>query len=262
MGYLYDDPAVLADLQAGRLESLVHLAEQGISAGMMCINVQLMHYTLDQRTLIPRVIRTLVESTGCAISIDTRDPVALELGLQAYRPYKALCNVVNGEWENLHTFLPVIAHYGAAIGTALVYEKGVPQSVEERVEVARRIVETAEAYGIPREDVAVDCVCLPSSVVPDSMHTTLSTIEAVHEELGAPTLLGISNAGVMMPEHELLDLAYLIAAVSTGLDVAMVSPTTPLIDGIVPAMDFLSGKDPYGKRFLNWYRARQGLPER
>ncbi|MGQ9516712.1 MAG: dihydropteroate synthase [Anaerolineae bacterium] len=262
MGYIYEDPRVLAELQAGRLDALIRLAEQGIAAGMTCINVQLMHYTLDQRALIPKVIETLVERKGCAIAIDTRDAVVLEWGLRAYQPYKALCNVVNGEWENLRTFLPIIAKYGAAAGTALVYERGIPQTVQERVEVARRIVEAAEACGIPREDVAMDCVCLPSSVSPNSMPVTLRTIQAVHEELGAPTLLGISNAGVMMPEHELLDLAYLIAAVAHGLDVAMVSPTTPLIDGMVPAIDFLSGKDVYGQRYLDWYRRKQGLPSR
>ncbi|MGC8827719.1 MAG: dihydropteroate synthase, partial [Anaerolineae bacterium] len=168
-----------------RLDALIQLAERGIAAGKTCINVQLMHYTLDQRTLIPRVIETLVERTGCAIAIDTRDAVALELGLQAYRPYKALCNVVNGEWENLHMFLPIIAKYGTAIGTALVDEQGIPQTVGERLRVARRIVEAAEAYGIPREDVAIDCVCLPASVAPNSMPTALRTIQAVHEELGA-----------------------------------------------------------------------------
>lgn len=262
MGYIYEDPQVLAELQAGRLDPLIRLAEQGIAAGMTCINVQLMHYTLDQRKLIPQVIETLVERTGCAVAIDTRDPVALEMGLRAYQPYKALCNVVNGEWENLHTFLPIIAKYGAAVGTALVYEQGIPQTIEERLVVARRIVETAESYGIPREDVAIDCVCLPSSVAPNSMPTTLRTIQAVHAELGAPTLLGISNAGVMMPEHELLDLAYLVAAVSWGLDVAMVSPTTPLIDGMAPAIDFLAGKDPYGGRYLSWYRRKHGLSGR
>lgn len=262
MGYIYEDPRVLAELQAGRLDALIRLAEQGIAAGMTCINVQLMHYTLDQRTLIPRVIETLVERTGCAIAIDTRDAVALELGLQAYQPYKAFCNVVNGEWENLHTFLPIIARYGGAVGTALVYEGGIPQTVSERVRVARRIVETAESYGIPREDVAIDCVCLPSSVAPASMPVTLQTIRAVHEELGAPTLLGISNAGVMMPEPELLALAYLMAATANGLDVAMVSPATPMIDGLVAAMDFLTGTDPYGRRYLDWYRKSRGLPTR
>ena len=82
--------------------------------------------------------------------------------------------------------LPIIARHGAAIGTSLVYEGGVPQTFE-RLMVARRIVDAAEAHGIPREDVLIDAVCLPSSVVPGSIRVTLETLRAI-QELGAPTL--------------------------------------------------------------------------
>jgi len=225
-----------------------------MAVGMPCINVQLMERSLNQIDLVPRTIETLVEETGCAIAIDTRDAGVLAAGLEAYRPYKALCNVVNGEWDNLHTFLPIIARYGGAVGTALVYEKGVPQTVAERLLVARRIVETAESYGIARQDIAIDCICLPTSVAPASMRTTLETIAAVRDELGVATLLGTSNAGTMMPKPELLDLAYLIAAASFGLDVSMTNPATPLVEGMVHAIDFLMGTDMYGKGYLSWYR--------
>jgi 5-methyltetrahydrofolate--homocysteine methyltransferase len=115
-------------------------------------------------------------------------------------------------------------------------------------------VETAESYGIARDDVAIDCVCLPSSVAPGSMRTTLETIAAVHSDLGVATLLGTSNAGVMMPQPEMLDLAYLIAAASYGLDVSMTNPATPLVEGMVNAIDFLMGTDMFGKGYLNWHR--------
>jgi len=254
MGYYYERPEILAELQDGRLDTMVQLARDGIAVGMQCINVQLMEKSLDQMDLVPRTIETLVEETGCAIAIDTRDPEVLEAGLKVYSPYKALCNVVNGEWDNLHTFLPIVARYGGAVGTALVYEEGIPQTVVERVKVARRIVETAESYGIARGDVAIDCICLPSSVAPDSMRTTLETIAAVRSDLGVATLLGTSNAGVMMPQPELLDLAYLIAAASYGLDVSMTNPATPMVEGMVNAIDFLLGTDMYGKGYLSWHR--------
>ena len=34
--------------------------------------------------------------------------------------------------------LPIIAEHGAVAGTALVYENGLPETVEERINVARR----------------------------------------------------------------------------------------------------------------------------
>jgi 5-methyltetrahydrofolate--homocysteine methyltransferase len=196
----------------------------------------------------------LWEATGCAIAIDSRDPAIVERALAVY-PYKALCNTVTGEPEVLRTMLPVIAQYGAAVGTALVDEQGVPETVEARLAVAGRIVRAAEAHGIPREDVMIDGVCLPSSVMPDTARTTLQTLKALHEELGVPTLLGISNAGYGIPNPTPIDLAYLVAAVSWGLDVAMVNPATPCLAEVVPAIDFLMGTDRYAQRYLRRYRA-------
>ncbi len=253
MGYCIEKPEVLAELQDGCLSSLLKLAEAGMEMGINVVNVQLMQPKLDQLKLMPRVIELLVEKTGCCIAIDARDTKVVEAGLVAY-PYKAMCNIVNGEKDNLKKMMPIIAKYGAAVGTALVYEKGIPETVKDRVLVAKRIIDAAEAHGISREDLAIDAVCLPIGVVPNSMQVTLETIKAFHEELGVPALLGISNAGYMMPNPGLIDLAYFVSGASWGLDVAMVDPCTPHLSQMTSTMDFLNGIDPYGVEFLRQYR--------
>lgn len=258
-GYYCERSSIQAELGEGRFDSLVALAFDGMALGLPVFNVQLMATEVIhlERRLLPRLAASVFEQTGACIAVDSRDPQTVDETLAAY-PYKALCNAINGEHENLRTMLPIAARHGAAIGTALVYERGVPQTVHERVEVARRIIDAAEAHGIPREDVLIDAVCLPSSVMPDSMRVALETIKAIHEELGAPVLLGISNAGHLMPEPRMLDLAYFAAAVSWGLDVAMIDPSTPLLPWLAHGLDFLMGSDPYAKGYLAYYRkARQ-----
>ena len=256
MGYYYGKPQVLAELREGRFDSLIELARAGQAIGIQVVNVQLMEPTLNESDLLPKVVKALHEATGCAIAVDSRNPDVVDKGLGAY-PYKALCNSINGEVAVLEAMLPIVARHGAAMSGSLVYEKGVPKTVEERLYVGRRIVEAAEAHGIPRQDVILDAVCLPSSVEPDSMRMTLQTLDAFHKELGVPTLLGISNAGFLMPEPGLIDLAYLVAAVSWGLDVAMVNPFTPLLAEEIRAVDFLMGKDPHAKGFLSYYRTHR-----
>lgn len=255
-GYYYARPEVLAELQQGRFDSLIRLAQDGMELGFPVFNVQLMEPTLidRERELVPKAVQAIYEATGCCIAVDSRDPAVVDLALAAY-PHKAMCNSVNGELPNLKSMLPVIARHGAAIGTALVYEKGIPQTVAERLFVARRIVEMAEEHGIPREDVMIDAICLPAGASPDSMRVTLDTLKALHEELGVPTLLGISNAGFMMPNARLIDMAYFIAGVSWGLDVAMIDPFTPYLPWLARAMDFLMGIDPYAQKYLAYYRA-------
>lgn len=255
-GYYYQRPEVLAELHQGRFDSLIKLAKDGLDLGYPVFNVQLMEPSLidRERELVPAAAAEIYRATGCCIAVDSRDPEVVDRALSAY-PYKAMCNSVNGEMANLKSMLPVIAKHGAAAGTALVDEKGVPQTVEERLFVARRIVKLAEEHGIPRQDVMIDAVCLPAGVVPDSMRVTLETLKAFHEELGVPTLLGISNAGFMMPNARIIDMAFFIAAVSWGLDVAMIDPFTPYLPWLSRTMDFLTGVDPYAGEYLVYYRA-------
>lgn len=257
-GYECERPEVQAELAAGRFDSLVQLARIGVELGLPVFNAQLMAPDLApfERTLLPRLVEAVYAETGACIAVDSRDPQAVDEALGTY-PHKALCNSVTGERENLRTMLPIIARHGAAIGTGLVYEGGVPKTVPERLMVARRIVEAAEAYGIPRADILIDAVCLPASVAPGSMRITLETLKALREELGVPTLLGISNAGHLMPQPRMLDLAFFAAAVSWGLDVAMIDPRTPLLPWITRGLDFLTGVDPAGKGYLNYYRGQR-----
>ena len=243
MGYYCEREDVRAELREGCFDRLLGLMEEGLEAGLRVVNVQLMEPSLDEGALVPEVVALLHETYGCAVAIDSRDPVIVEEALTAY-PHKALCNCVTGQPEVLEAMLPIIA------------EHGVPETMEERIYVARRIVEAAEEHGIPRQDVLIDAVCLPSAVHPNSMRTTLSTLDALHRKLRVPTLLGISNAGFLMPESRFIDLAYFLAAVSWGLDVAMIDPQTPVLAREHRAIDFLMGKDPYAKSFLAQYRVQ------
>ena len=227
----------------------------GKKKGLVFFNVQLMVPALraEEKRLFPKIVKAVYEETGCGIAVDTKDPEVLEYALDIY-PHRVMCNCINGEWETLEIMLPIIAKYGGAIGTALVDENGIPDTLERRLSVARRILQASVEAGIPKEDVIMDAVCLPSGVVPDSMALTLKTIQAFRKEVGVATLVGSSNIGYMMPKQLMIDAVYFIATVAHGLDVAMISPYTPNIEWLMATIDFLMGIDPYASRFLELYR--------
>jgi hypothetical protein len=89
------------------------------------------------------------------------------------------------------------------------------------------------------------------------MQVTLETLKAFHQELNVATTLGIGNAGHGMPTPPLIDLAFLIAAVPWGLDSALVDPQTPFLIEEVRAIDFLTARDPYGLRYIKYYRSKK-----
>jgi 5-methyltetrahydrofolate--homocysteine methyltransferase len=251
-------PEVLAELQAGKLDMIIELARFGHRVGVDAVDILVDHPSLDEVALLPRIAAAVHDEIGCPISLDSRNPAALAAALAALRPYKALINSVSAETVSLESLLPLAASYGAAVvGMPIGHIHGMPKRVEGRLAEARVILDAAERHGIPREDVVMDAICLASSAEPGSMRVTLDTLCALHNELGVATILGIGNAGYGMPDPTRIDLAYLLTAVPCGLDAALVDPATPGLIESARAVDFLVGNDPFGKRYIQHFRAKK-----
>lgn len=251
-------PEVLEELRQGKIDALLDLARLGAQVGTDAVDILLTHPEVDEMALLPQVAEAVHTEIGCPISLDSRNPEALRAALEALKPYKILINSVTAERKSMESLLPIAAEYGAAIvGMPIGDQFGLPKEVEGRIAEARVIVERAAEYGIPRENIVIDAICLASSAEPGSMQVTLETLRRLHEDLGVATVLGIGNAGHGMPEQTKIDLAYLIAAVPWGLDAAYVDPTTFLLIDEARAIDFLTARDPYGLAFIKHYRAKR-----
>jgi 5-methyltetrahydrofolate--homocysteine methyltransferase len=253
---LDQSPRVLTELREGQFDHILELARLGKRAGTHAVDILISYHGIDEVALLPKIAKAVHEEIGCPISIDTRNPAALEAALSALHPFKALVNSVSAEETVLRSLLPIAAQYGAAIiGIPIGGESGIPNSVEARIKSAEIIIQAASDYGIPKEDVVIDAICLATAVMPDSMQITLETLHVLAFELGLTTILGIGNAGHGMPSPTTIDLAYLVAAIPWGLHAALVNPATiGLVDAVL-AIDFLAGRDPYGARYLAHYRA-------
>jgi 5-methyltetrahydrofolate--homocysteine methyltransferase len=252
---VYDHtPQVLAELAAGRCDTLVQLAREGAAAGCQAVDILIDHPALVEADVLPQVVQAVDAALGCPISLDSRNPLAIERALDGYAG-KALLNSISGERELLATLAPLAVKHRLAVVAMLVDDVQVPQTWQERLAVARKILAYTDDVGIPRDDIVFDAVCMAASTLPGSLQVTLDTLAAIHGELGMSTILGIGNAGFGMPDQTRIDLAYLIAAVPWGLDAALVDYHTENLLVATRAMDFLSGRDPTGTNYISLYRA-------
>lgn len=254
-GYLCERPEVIAEVQAGKMDALLASLYLGLEKGAPVFNAQMMRHELDEAKLLPVLVEQIMQAPGAFVCIDTRNPKIAEECLKLYSPSKALCNFINGEDENLKTLLPIVAKYGGAVGTALVDDKGIPDTLPERLRVAKKIIDAAESLGIPREDIAIDALCLPAGICFGSARLSLETMRAFEDELGVSTLLGISNVGHMMPNPGILETVLCILAAGYNLGVAMVDPQMPYFEWMHNSVNFLTGLDEHGEGYLKYYRA-------
>lgn len=248
-------PEILDQLQAGKLDGILELARSGVAANLDMADILIDHPELDEAALLPRIARAVIDGAGCPVSLDTRNVDALEPALDAIKPYKALVNSVSAEEAVLKQLLPLVKKYGAAfIAMPMGSAACLPMTAAERLAETRIILDAAEGIGIPREDTVVDCICMAAAAGMGSFEVTLQTLAAVKRELDLTTTLGIGNAGFGMPDHTVIDKAYLLGAAPWGLDSALVDPHTRGLVETVRAMDFLLGRDEVGKRYIRLYR--------
>jgi 5-methyltetrahydrofolate--homocysteine methyltransferase len=126
----------------------------------------------------------------------------------------------------------------------------VPETAEKRFKLGEKIFRRALTAGIAREDIYLDGLTLAVSAENRAPEVTLKTIELFKQELGAKTVLGVSNVSFGLPRRAEVNAAFLTMALQRGLSLPIVNPySRPILDAIRLA-DLLLGKDLYGKAFL------------
>jgi len=235
-------------LRENDLDYIVSLGIQQQEAGADILDVNVGLPGIDEKEMMVRVIEALQAAVDLPLQIDSSDPEVIEAGLRAVCG-KALVNSVNGKEETLEAVLPLCRKYGAAVVGLCLDESGIPETWQGRVAIAERIVAAAERYGIPRQDVYIDCLSLTVSAQQEQARQTLMALMAV-KRLGVQTILGVSNISFGMPERENITVSFLTQAMTAGLDCPIVNPNQPAIRKAIAAFRVLSGEDAGGEKYI------------
>ncbi len=183
------------------------------------------------------------------LSIDTVNLEAMEAGLKVYRG-KPLINSTSGEDEFLDSVISLALKYGAAILGLTLDKKGIPESAEDRYQIAEKIVNRALDKGMKKEDIFIDALTLTAGAQQCLVLETLKTIRLVKEKLGVRTILGVSNVSHGLPNREQLNATFLAMALEAGLDLPIMNPHHGNMWTTIHSSDVLTGRDPQASAFI------------
>ena len=195
MGYIIGEAAAQADAGAHILDVNVGLPE------------------IDEVKMLKSTVVAVQSVTDLPLQLDTANPAALE----------PLINSVNGEPESMAKVFPLARKYGGAIIALTMDKQGIPTTAQGRVDIAKRIIETAKEYGIDSCDIIVDPLCLTVSSDSKSALVTLEAVRIMHG-MGIKTSLGVSNISFGLPEREKINTAFFACALENGLNCAIMNP--------------------------------------
>jgi 5-methyltetrahydrofolate--homocysteine methyltransferase len=242
-------------LRNGDLSTVVADTEAQVAAGADVLDVNAGIPLVDEAELLAKMLRTVQDTADVPICIDSSVIEALEAGLAAYEG-KPLVNSVTGEDDRLEEILPLVARHGAAVIGLANDETGIPETAQQRLDIARKIVSAAGDHGIPPEDVVIDPLAMTVGADTEAVTTTLKAISLIRDELGVNMSLGASNVSFGLPQRHALNAAFLPMAMAAGLTSAIMSTAPTVVEG-VRAADLLLGHDPWGARWIAAHRQRQ-----
>ena len=246
-------------LLEGDLDYILDMAVQQEDAGADILNVNVGFPGVDEVSMLPRAVKKIQSAVSLPLQLDSSNPEALEAGLRVYNG-KAAVNSVNGEPQSLERILPIAKKYGASVVGLTLDKGGIPQTAEGRVAIARRILDAALSYGIPKEDVWIDCLTLTVSAQQDQAVETLRAVRAVREELGLQTLLGVSNISFGLPSRPLITRTFLAQALGAGLTLPIINPNQKEVMDTVAAFRVLSGEDRECRAYVERFASAPAVP--
>jgi len=244
-----------ASMAAGDFSLVQEEALRQVNAGAQVLDVNAGIPGADEPALLRGAVQAVMEVAQVPLCLDTANPDALEAALQIY-PGKALINSTTAEEHMMGRVFPLAKRYNAAIIGVITDESGIPANPQERLEVARRLVERAGEYGIPPQDIVIDCLALTVGADHTAGRVTLDSIALVQRELGVNLSLGASNVSFGLPDRKIINVAYLALAIGRGLVAAITDPTVQDIQTTLLACDLLMGRDEYSMRWIQAFRKR------
>jgi len=197
------------------------------------------------------LIEVVQTATNLPLCIDSANPKAIEVALKLNKNGKPLVNSVTDEEKKIKEVLPLVKEYDASIVALTIDEKGVPENVERRKEIANNLVNKILNFGIKIEDIYVDPCIFPISTNTMNALYSIETIKWIKANFpGIKTIIGLSNISYGLPLRSLINQAFVVLCMYSGLDAALIDPLDKKMVSLIYATDSLLNKDEYCMNYI------------
>jgi 5-methyltetrahydrofolate--homocysteine methyltransferase len=238
--------AIRAALEAMDAGAIQQEARAQDAAGAHYIDVNGGTFPGREAELLAWLVETVQAVTDKPLCLDSPDADALAAALPRVKTRPPMINSINLERERFERVLALALEHRTKL-IALCQGEGVPAaSAAEKIALGSELVERLTRAGIPIGDIYVDPLVFPLGTDSQSAQ---ATIEAVSELMrrfpGVHTICGLTNVSHGLPARKLLNRTFLVAAMSRGMDAAIVDPTDTQLVSAIYAAQAVFGRDEY-----------------
>ena len=251
-------PKLKEALRSGDVSYILSLALSEEESGAHILDVNVGLADIDEKEMMCRAVREIQAVTDLPLQIDSAKADVVEAALRIYSG-KPLINSVNGSRDSMDTVLPLAKKYGGALVALTMDESGIPESADERVAIADKIVAEAEKYGINKRELIFDPLTLTVASGKDNALVTLEAVKKLKAK-GYKCILGVSNVSFGLPEREVINSSFYTAALFAGLDVAIINPESEARMRAYRSYNALSANDEGCKDYVAYMTEHKSAP--
>jgi 5-methyltetrahydrofolate corrinoid/iron sulfur protein methyltransferase len=231
-------------------EAIQRLARRQAEAGAAYLDLNVGTAWHRPAEVMVWLVKTIQEVVDTPVALDSRRLDVMEAGLKVCRN-PGMINSTNGEKEKLAKFMELAVRYQTAIVGLTMDEQGIPVHGVGRVSIAKRILDFADGYGIPRDRVYIDPVLLPLKFSQSQGLVILETIREISREKVPPHIVvGLSNCSQGTKQRRLINRSFLIMAMACGLDAAIADVLDSQLLEAAKAAEIIVERQPYSDQFL------------
>lgn len=235
-------------------DAIKRIASDQAEAGADYIDVNAGVFVGKEPEYLEWLVKTVQSAIDKPCCIDSPDPKAIENALAVHKG-TAMINSISLEKDRYNTLMPLIAGTNLKVVALCMSDDGMPETTEDRMKIADKLVNGLLQNNIPVENIYVDPLVQPVSTNKTFGVEFLNAIEQIVTSFrGIHTVCGLSNISYGLPERKFLNQTFMSMAIAKGLDGAIMNPLDKKMMANIVAAEALAGRDEYCMAYLQAYR--------
>lgn len=246
--------AIAVAIEAQNEEEIKKVASDQVQAGADFVDVNAGVFVGKEADYLQWLVKTVQDEVDAPCCIDSPDPVAIEKALAVHKGM-AMINSISLEKERYEALLPLVADTDLKIVALCMSDEGMPETCEERVKIADKLINSLVGKNVPIENIYVDPLVQPVSTNGDFGVEFLNAVEKIMTGFpGVHTMCGLSNISYGLPLRKHLNQNFAVMAIARGLDGLIINPLDKRMMANIIAAETLAGRDNYCMNYLKAYR--------
>lgn len=247
--------AIGAAIEALDAEAIQKVAKDQAEAGASYIDVNAGIFVGKEPEYLKWLVETVQAITDVPCAIDSPDPKAIQAALAVHKGATPMINSISLEADRYDNLMPIVANSDLKVIALCMSDEGMPETVGDRMKIAEKLVGGLIDNGVTVANIFVDPLVQPLSVNKEFGVQFIESIDAIHKNWpGIHSACGLSNISYGLPGRKNINRAFMIMAISKGLDGAIVNPLDKDMIAAITIAEALAGRDDYCVNYLKAFR--------